>query len=209
MPVPEVYLETALTKLKERDFRDQFFQWLELGDGSPKLEINIEGKSTSVPFFDLYCQPHLNYYLYLEHKVLACLAWHRILNGTLMYRAIQVERSPYPDRQRQKNHSILEKMVHRYSKTDPWILEAGIYQFSDGADGYINLTKPPLESYEGVTIDLEPELKVKGSGKAKEFPLEIGACMPDQFEFHLAQYKCIARFPYGWDLIFFFEQNLP
>lgn len=201
-------------KLLDPQWRNYAFGALDvLERGNPYLVVNFNsGEEINVPFLDLYCQNYRSDLIHLEDKIITALAWQDILSGQLIYSFLQVRESPHPDRAIDANKAILKDMVEHYRERFN-MLGADFWGGNQGADGYIEFAEPFIRDFAGIAID-PPDDSASLSvtpvdGQRTWFPLEVGYCMPDQMEFHLATSRCVARFPYNSDIIVFLESRRP
>lgn len=214
MPLRRNYRDAINRTLKgDSNFRKYVMSALEVLDQKPSLLVKFADSELRLPFLDIYCQVALPDQMYFEDIVLAAIAWQHILNGQLIYRFIEVRDIPHTDNEIQKNREILSDMVKHYNMRSMYKIEsADFWGGTQDADGYIKFSEPFIKSFKGLPISREkksddPEDNTPVDGSCMYFPLEIGDCMPDQIEMHLAKSRCVARFPYGYNLIVFLESR--
>jgi hypothetical protein len=212
MPLRYNY-RTAINRTLKGDpsFRRYAINALEVLDQKPSLIVKFSDREFALPFIDIYCQTLNPDYVNFEELVLTAIAWQHILNGQLIYRFIEVCECPHSDREIEKNRGILADMVNHYETRNMYDIElADFWGGSQDADGYIKFSKPFIKPFKSLTLSGEKESEHSDNpveGTCKYFPLEIGYCTPDQIETHLAKSKCVARFPYGYNLIVFLESK--
>jgi hypothetical protein len=210
MPLRAAYRRSISDSLKhDKQFRDFAYAALELVEQNPYIAVAFEdGTHREVSFWDLYCQVYREDSIALEDKIMTGLAWQKVLQNGYIYRVFQVREEPRPDKDIEGNNSILQDMVYCYGSI---FRRAEFWGGTQGADGYIEFKDVAIRHFRGIhrrpgdhRIDFL-DVPQSVSGKSKWFPLEVGYCHPDQIETHFLDARCAARFSYGHDLIFFFE----
>jgi len=182
-------------------------------DQKPCLAVNFGNDYYKIPFIDIYCQAFREDMVYFEDIVLTAIAWQHILLGQLIYHVVEVHEPPYSDNEIEKNRLILADMVEHYKDRNIYGIEAAdFWGGTQDADGFIKFSEPLIKNYRGIPLPSNdmadiPAVQHSINGRCNHFPLEIGYCMPDQIEMHLAQTKCVARFPYGYRFIVFLESR--
>jgi hypothetical protein len=215
MPLRHNYRTAINRTLKgDPDFRRYAINALEVLDQKPSLIVKFTDGELKVPFIDIYCQTPLQNRVTFEDLVLTAIAWQHILCGQLVYRFIEVSECPYSDKEIEKNRGILTDMVKHYNTRNMYGIEsADFWGGTKDADGYIKFSEPFIKCFKGMTVSMEKQSDNSGNpnncdnGTCKDFPLEIGYCTPDQIEMHFSKSKCVARFPYGYNLIVFLESK--
>ena len=209
MPLRSAHREAIAEKLQEdKQWRVYAFEALEIVEHNPTITVTFsDGSHQELPFWDIYCQTHRRDQIALEEKIMTGIAWQHILRGKYIYTVYQVRDKPKPDADIQGNNDILQDMVRRYK---PAFTSAEFWGGTQGADGQITFKEIAIKNFWGVEGDRKDRLdlsKLSGPkhGRRQHFPLEVGYCRPDQIDTHLMDSKCVARFPYGYDLIIFLE----
>jgi len=203
-----------LNKIRhDPEFSDMAFRALDVLEKDPVLILTYPDERVEIPFMDIYCQAYRNDAIHFEDKVLTALAWQNILEGSLIYRFIQVRESPYRDKCIKENNDILLNMVKSYQGRDLYnIKEAVFWGGNQDADGFIEFSSPFIRDFKGRILKEKNDSKGKAlvkksvNGKCWHFPLEVGYCMPYQIEAAFHTNQCVARFPYGYDVIIFLEK---
>lgn len=208
MPLKNAFRENVREQMKSQLWRKAACKALDvLQEKDPKIFITMDdGEVLEIRFMDIYCQTLRDDLIHFEDLVLTGLAWQNVLNRRLIYRVVQVRESPFSDREVERNNELLRDMIEHYP--DFGFVRANFWGGNQGADGTIEFKEPFIRDYSGTIVDneLSSDFKVEPvDGISKNFPLEVGYCMPDQMEFHFRTAGCVARFPYGYDFIIFFE----
>lgn len=209
MPLRNAHREAIAHRLQEdKQWRDYAFGALEIVERSPSIIVTFsDGSHRELPFWDIYCQTFPRAEITLEDKIMTGIAWQHVVHGKYVYIVYQVRDKPKPDADIQGNNDILRDMVHRYQ---PVFANAEFWGGTQGSDGQIMFRETAIKDFwghegqPGERLDLA---KISGpkTGRCKRFPLEVGYCRPDQIDTHFMDSKCVARFPYGYDLIIFLE----
>lgn len=214
MPLKSNHRDVINRTLKsDPDYRKYAIDAVSVLDQKPCLVVNLGNDYFKIPFIDIYCQTFREDLVCFEDIVLTAIAWQHILLGQLIYRVIEVHEPPYGDNEIEKNGVILADMVEHYKTRNIYdIVAADFWGGTQDADGFIEFSEPLIRNYRGIPLpikDTSDTLVHQHSidGLCTHFPLEIGYCMPDQIEMHLAKTKCVARFPYGYRFIVFFESR--
>lgn len=215
MPIKSTFHRAINQRLKEAAFRRLAVEAVDVLQASPTLFGSFDdGESFSIPFMDVYCQTARPQYLAFEDLVMAAFGWQSIQQGELIYRYIDAGKEPYADADIEGNRSLLAALVDADKTRDLYgLIEADFWGGNDGEDGFMSFSRPPIRAFEGYGTDRmgipeEPPSDPR-DGLCTRFPLEVGACMPDQMEWHLSQTKCVARYPYRSRLIVLLESTKP
>lgn len=119
----------------------------------------------------------------LEENLICAVLWQRLIQNKLTYK---VQESPhcFRDDQIKENKELVQSYITNVH--DSKIIRADFWGGTQGEDGQIEFSEPPLK-------------------ENKIFPLELGYIRPSQFYYHIFYKKCIARIPYDSDYIIYFE----
>jgi hypothetical protein len=207
--------------LKNPKWRKMAFAALDvIQKKEPEIVISMtSGSELVIPFYDIYCQTVRKDKLKMEDHLMVAVAWQRILSHDWIYSCVQVREPPHSDGAKEANDDILKDMINYYNVEHP---EAG-FRFKKaefwggagaGADGVIAFEEPFVKMPDGcLGRDLNgvwaPTKKPARQGVHTEFPLEVGYCMPDQMDYHIAASGRVARFPYEHEFIIFIEDTHP
>lgn len=209
MPLRNAFKGAIIDKLQmDREWRDYAFGALAIVEKNPMITVKFsDGSQCQLPFQDIYCQVYCRDQINLEERIMTGIAWQHILLGEYIYVVYQVRETPKPDADIQGNNEILQDMVHRYRSV---FASAEFWGGTQGADGQITFKKAAIKDFWGVEVAQEIGFdvsKVVGPrrGRCQYFPLEVGFCHPDQIQTHFFNSNCVARFPYGHDLVIFLE----
>ena len=209
MPLRNAHREAIANRLQEdKQWRDYAFGALEIVERNPSIAVNFnDGSRQELPFWDIYCQTSPRAEISLEEKIMTGIAWQHVLHGKYIYIVYQVRDKPKSDADIQGNNDILQDMVRRYR---PVFADAEFWGGTQGADGRITFKEIAIKNCWGIEGRREDQLdlaKLSGpkKGICQQFPLEVGYCRPDQIDTHLMDSRCVARFPYGYDLVIFLE----
>jgi hypothetical protein len=214
VPFKQLFRDLINQQLRrEPQFRKQAFGALDLllqGEGPWLLCKYDDGNRLKLPLMDIYCQTAQLVSVCLEDLVITAFAWQKILQGEIIYDFIQVREPPYPDKEADKNRAILHDMVASYQQRGLYHLkEADFWGGTQGSDGYVEFDRPFINDFRGGSCDeMRREINPASPvirGECKRFPLEVGYCLPNQMLTHLAESRCVARFPYGYNVIIFLE----
>lgn len=186
-------------------------------DRNPSLTTEFKyGVRKSIPFRDLYCQTPYKEIVRFEELVITALAWQDVLYGDLIYRFLPTDAPPFPDHDLPGNNRILDGLVKKFRKRYG-LMSSEFIGGRYGSDGHVEFSKPLITRFRGYpenplnqkSQQISQNLPTPKNGVCKLFPLEIGYCRPDQMEWHLGLSRCVARFPYGHNVIVFFEKLRP
>jgi hypothetical protein len=202
------WVEEQLTT--DRQWRDYAFEALRIIQaGDPAILVRFEdGTRQRISFWDVYCQTHWRNSRSFIESLMTALAWQSILRNDWIYVVYQVREKPRPDEDVAGNNDILQDMIRRYPKI---FRGAEFWGGTQGEDGRISFHRTAIRDFRGyASNDRQGAIEFAHiprpvEGKETSFPLEVGYCLPDQFETHIMDEGCIARFPYGYDLIIFIE----
>lgn len=197
----------------DAQYRRYLISALEILDRKPTLLVRFQEYEVEIPFMDIYCQALSEDQVHFEDLALTAIAWQHILLGKLIYRFIEVAEPPQADKEKFHNKAILMVAAEHYRSAN------NLYDFesvdfwggTQGADGFIKFNEPLIRNYRGRPLTRHDAIAPLGnlrapvSGLCKNFPLEVGYCLPHQIETHLVKTGCVARFPYGYNIIVFLE----
>lgn len=210
MPSKESYRAAVRQLLEKPEWRRMAFEALDvLNRGNPSLVVVFPDSTREISFRDIYCQgPSVSY----EDQVLTAVRWQSVLRGHLIYGFIQVREAPHRDRDLEANRSIVADMVDRYRDGEEFqVIAADFWGGNHGEDGFVRFAEPFITNFSGRGWNRGsanrqyPETAPAVSGVRTDFPLEVGDCLPDQMEAHFAISRCVARLPYGSDVMVFLE----
>jgi hypothetical protein len=210
MPSRAGLIRAVNRALLKRPWRTYALEALEvLEDQDPALAFHFsDGHYVDVSFVDLFCQTSRPDQLAFEEWILVALAWQDILAGHTIYKGIQVREPAGADTNVEHNDAILQDMRYVYQGVLP-IVRAHFWGGTQGADGVIEFQTAPISHFQGCAYTPGQELGGAPSrplaGTCTVFPLEVGYCLPHQMIFHFSQSHCVARFPYGYDMLVLLE----
>ena len=215
MPSRSAFITGISQKLKDPVYRKIAIKSVDILQSlQPSIHINFEdGSLEKYPFIDIVCQTMRGDNIMFEDLIYTALLWQEVCSRNLIYRVIQVCSEPKADADVEGNRQILQNMISHPKYQESFDFKgADFHGGQSGADGYIHFNRPPITDYRGYEVDWngdgpEPPTNIAPvDGKCTEFPLEVGYCLPDQILANFIQAGCVARFPYGSDIIFLLER---
>jgi hypothetical protein len=194
-------------------YRRYVISALDVLDRKPTLVARFENREIAIPFMDIYCQNDNYAAIHFEDLAMAAIAWQHILRGKLIYRFIEVGEAPQADKAKFHNKAILIVAADQYrARNNLYCFKSvDFWGGTQGADGFIRFAEPLIRNFKGRPLAKPGEasppdiLQPPISGSCTDFPLEVGYCRPDQLEMHLLKTGCVARFPYGYNILVFLE----